>query len=58
MTARTQNAEEYLEAIFKLQLGADPVTVTRLAGELGVAPPSVSEMVARLRAGRPRAGAR
>ena len=50
MTARTQNAEEYLEAIFKLQLGSDPVTVTRLAGELGVAPPSVSEMVARLRA--------
>ena len=49
MTARTQNAEEYLEAIFKLQLGSDPVTVTRLAGELGVAPPSVSEMVARLR---------
>ena len=49
MTTRTQNAEEYLEAIFKLQLGPDPVTVTRLAGELGVAPPSVSEMIARLR---------
>ncbi len=49
MTARTQNAEEYLEAIFKLQLGPDPVTVTRVAGELGVAPPSVSEMVTRLR---------
>ena len=32
MTTRTQNAEEYLEAIFKLQLGRDPVTVTRLAG--------------------------
>lgn len=50
MSTRTQNVEEYLEAIFKLQLGADPVTVTRLAGELGVAPPSVSEMVGRLRA--------
>jgi DtxR family transcriptional regulator, Mn-dependent transcriptional regulator len=49
VTTRTQNVEEYLEAIFKLQLGADPVTVSRLAGELGVAPPSVSEMVARLR---------
>jgi DtxR family transcriptional regulator, Mn-dependent transcriptional regulator len=50
VTTRTQHAEEYLEAIFKLQLGADPVTVTRLASELGVAPPSVSEMVGRLRA--------
>jgi DtxR family Mn-dependent transcriptional regulator len=50
VTTRTQNAEEYLEAIFKLQLGPGPVTVTRLAGELGVAPPSVSEMIGRLRA--------
>ena len=50
MNKRTQNTEEYLEAIFKLQLGPDPVTVTRLAGELGVAPPSVSEMIGRLRA--------
>lgn len=49
MATRTQNAEEYLEAIFKLQLGDDPVTVTRLAGELGVAPASVSEMIGRLR---------
>ncbi len=50
MSTHTQNAEEYLEAIFKLQLAPDPVTVTRLAGELGVAPPSVSEMIGRLRA--------
>jgi DtxR family transcriptional regulator, Mn-dependent transcriptional regulator len=49
VSTRTQNAEEYLEAIFKLQLGPDPVTVTRLAAELGVAPPSVSEMIGRLR---------
>ena len=35
MTTRTQNAEEYLEAIFKLQRGEEPVTVKRLAGELG-----------------------
>ncbi len=49
MTTRTQNVEEYLEAIFKLQLGADPVTVSRLAAELGVAAPSVSEMIGRLR---------
>lgn len=50
MTTRTQNAEEYLEAIFKLQRGEEPVTVKRLATELGVAPPSVSEMIVRLRA--------
>jgi DtxR family Mn-dependent transcriptional regulator len=50
VATRTQNAEEYLEAIFKLQLGPEPVTVTRLAGELGVAPASVSEMIGRLRA--------
>ena len=50
VTTRTQSAEEYLEAIFKLQRGAEPVTVKRLAGELGVAPPSVSEMLGRLRA--------
>ena len=50
MATRTQNAEEYLEAIFKLQRGEAPVTVKRLATELGVAPPSVSEMIGRLRA--------
>jgi DtxR family Mn-dependent transcriptional regulator len=50
VATRTQSAEEYLEAIFKLQRGAEPVTVKRLAGELGVAPPSVSEMLGRLRA--------
>lgn len=49
MTTRTQSAEEYLEAIFKLQRGARPVTVRRLADELGVAPASVSEMIGRLR---------
>ena len=50
MTTRTQSVEEYLEAIFKLQRGRDPVTVKRLASELAVAPPSVSEMIGRLRA--------
>jgi DtxR family Mn-dependent transcriptional regulator len=50
VSTRTQNAEEYLEAVFKLQRGEEPVTVKRLATELGVAPPSVSEMVGRLRA--------
>jgi DtxR family Mn-dependent transcriptional regulator len=50
VTTRTQSAEEYLEAIFKLERGSDPVTVKRLSVELGVAPPSVSEMLGRLRA--------
>ena len=50
VSTRTQNAEEYLEAIFKLQRVEEPVTVNRLAAELGVAPPSVSEMIGRLRA--------
>ena len=42
MNKRTQSTEEYLEAMFKLQRGDAPVTVKRLAEELGVAPPSVS----------------
>jgi DtxR family Mn-dependent transcriptional regulator len=50
VATRTQSVEEYLEAIFKLQRGRDPVTVKRLASELAVAPPSVSEMIGRLRA--------
>ena len=50
MSTRTQNAEEYLEVLFKLQRGPDPVTVKRVADELGVAPASVSEMLGRLRA--------
>jgi DtxR family transcriptional regulator, Mn-dependent transcriptional regulator len=47
---RTHGVEEYLEAIFKLQRSDDHVTVKRLAEALGVAPPSVSEMLGRLRA--------
>jgi DtxR family Mn-dependent transcriptional regulator len=45
---RSQSTEEYLEAIFKLERTPAGATVGRLAGELGVAPPSVSEMVARM----------
>ncbi len=48
MNKRSQSIEEYLEAIFKLERTPDGATVGRLAGELGVAPPSVSEMVARM----------
>ena len=47
---RTQSTEEYLEAIFKLQRGDAPLTVKHLADDLGVSPPSVSEMLGRLRA--------
>lgn len=50
MTARSQTAEEYLEAIFKLQRSQAPLSVRRLAEELGVSPQAASEMVARLRA--------
>ena len=50
MNKRTQSTEEYLEAIFKLQRGDAPLTVKHLADDLGVSPPSVSEMLGRLRA--------
>ncbi len=50
MNKRTQGVEEYLEAIFKLERGEQDVTVKRLADELRVSPPSVSEMLGRLRA--------
>jgi len=46
----TQSVEEYLEAIFKLTRDGSPATVGQLAEALGVSPPSVSEMVRRLRA--------
>ena len=50
MSNRTHGIEEYLEALFKLQRGDEPVTVKRVADELSVAPPSVSEMLTRMRA--------
>jgi DtxR family Mn-dependent transcriptional regulator len=49
VTQRTQGVEEYLEALFKLERSGEPVTIRRLADELRVSAPSVSEMVARLR---------
>jgi DtxR family Mn-dependent transcriptional regulator len=51
MRKLTESTEEYLEAMFKLQRGDAPVTVKRLAAELGVAPPSVSEKLGGMRAG-------
>ncbi len=50
MPTRTHGTDEYLEALFKLERGSGPVTVKRLAAELGFTPPSVSEMLVRLRA--------
>jgi DtxR family Mn-dependent transcriptional regulator len=46
---RTQGVEEYLEAIFKLQRSGEPLSSRRLAEELHVSAPSVSEMLGRLR---------
>lgn len=50
MRGRSESSEEYLEALFKLSHASEGVTVGRLAGELGVAPSSVSQMTARLSA--------
>ena len=41
--------EEYLEAIYELQEEGTPVIQARLAERLGHAPPSVSQMIGRLR---------
>lgn len=49
MGKRTQGVEEYLEAIFKLTRGGERLSSRRLADELTVSPPSVSEMLGRLR---------
>src|SRR5438270_2037056 len=45
----TPPLEEYLEAIYELQEEGTPVIQARLAERLGHAPPSVSEMIGRLR---------
>ncbi len=46
--AMTSTVEEYLEAIYKLQRKEHPVRISRLAGALGVAPATVTEMTKRL----------
>jgi DtxR family Mn-dependent transcriptional regulator len=46
----SESVEEYLEAIYKLARGDGGATVSRLAAVLEVSPPSVSEMIGRLRA--------
>ena len=41
--------EDYVIAIYRLQATGEPVVGARLAEQLGVAPPSVTEMLGRLR---------
>jgi DtxR family transcriptional regulator, Mn-dependent transcriptional regulator len=45
---RSQSTEEYLEAVYKLSRESDEVGVRRLAEQLSVARPSVSEMLGRM----------
>jgi DtxR family Mn-dependent transcriptional regulator len=44
----TEAVEDYLKTIFGLSTRGGPVTTTVVAGELGVAPPTVSAMLKRL----------
>lgn len=47
----TQAVEEYLESIYKLNLRGGRVIAARLAEDLGVSAPTVTEMLRRLREG-------
>lgn len=47
----TEAVEDYLKTIFLLRSQGEAATTSRIAGRLGVAPPSVSAMVRRLAAG-------
>lgn len=44
----SENIEEYLETICKLEQDASPVTTSSLARQLGISPASVSEMAMKL----------
>lgn len=44
----SENVEEYLEAIYRLIEKKEKLTTTNIAKELGVSPPSVSEMLKKL----------
>lgn len=45
---RTEQAEEYLELLYKLTKNGEPAKTTEIARELGLAPASVTEMLQRL----------
>lgn len=46
--ALTAPVEDYLKAVYEIELGGQPAATTDLAQRLGVAPPSVTGMVRRL----------
>jgi DtxR family Mn-dependent transcriptional regulator len=48
MTGLTRSRQDYLKALFHLAPEGGAVSTSRLAGHLGVSPPSVTNMVARL----------
>jgi DtxR family Mn-dependent transcriptional regulator len=50
---RTQAEQDYLKAIFDLGGGGEPVTTSRLARHLGLAPASVTGMLQRMASARP-----
>jgi len=63
MSALSRSRQDYLKALYALDLGDQPVPTSRLAAQLGVSAPSVTNMLARLAEERlvnhtPRAGAR
>ncbi|MFQ6107077.1 MAG: DtxR family transcriptional regulator [Thermoplasmata archaeon] len=45
---RTEQAEEYLELLYKLTRNGEPAKTTQMAKQLGLAPASVTEMLQRL----------
>ena len=47
-TLRTEAVEDFLKTVYKLQRVYDPVPTTMLATELGIKPPSVTEMAKKL----------
>jgi len=44
----SENVEEYLETIYKLEQDVSPVTTSAVAKQLGISPASVSEMAGKL----------
>ncbi len=63
MQALTRSRQDYLKALYALAPGGERVGTSQIAGRLGVSPPSVTNMLARLSreglvAHAPRAGAR
>jgi len=63
VSALTRSRQDYLKALYALDVGAGPVPTSRLAAHLGISAPSVTNMLTRLARERlvshtPRAGAR